>query len=213
MIRALIIAALFCASLAASAARAIAQATPTATPTPAATATPPMFDACALLSKKEVEKIQGAPIKDTKSSERIDGDFRMSQCFFTAAEFSRSVTLVAFQKHPTDPNKRSPVDFWKHTFARYENEESGREEKEEPKAEKGRGKEEEEGAPPRKISGLGDEAFWVSNRFGGTLYVLKGEAFISISIGGPDKEEVKLDKSKKLAAKAVRQLKAAKSAR
>jgi hypothetical protein len=189
-------------SIAAAAERAIAQATPTAT------ATPGKFDACALLPKKEVEAIQGSPIKDTKSSERIDGDFRMSQCFFTAAEFNRSVTLAVFQKHPTDPTKRSPVDFWKHTFGRYEKEES---DKEEPKSEEGR--EKEEGVPPRKIAGLGDEAFWVPNRFGGTLYALKGEAFLSISIGGPDKEEVKIDKSKKLAAKALRRLEPAPSAR
>lgn len=202
MIRARTIAALLFASLAADAERAIAQATPTATATPA------KFDACALLPKKEVEAIQGSPIKETKSSERADGDFRMSQCFFTAAEFSRSVTLAVFQKHPTDPNKRTPVDFWKHTFGRFEKEES---DKEKPKPEGGR--EKEEGAPPRKIAGLGDEAFWVPNRFGGTLYALKGEAFISVSIGGPDTEQVKIDKSKKLAAEALRQLKPAQSAR
>jgi hypothetical protein len=204
MIRARTTAVLLCAWLAAHAERAIAQ------PTPTATATPARFDACALLPKKEVEAIQGSPIKDTKSSERVDGDFRMSQCFFTAAEFSRSVTLAVFQKHPTDPAKRSPVDFWKHTFGRYENEKA---KKEETKPQERGEREEGEGVPPRKLEGLGDEAFWVPNRFGGTLYALKGEAFISISIGGSDSEQVKIDKSTKLAAKALRGLKATQTKR
>jgi hypothetical protein len=49
-------------------------------------------------------------------------------------------------------------------------------------------------------------AFWASNRFGGVLYVLKGDAFISISLGGTDKEEAKLEKSKALAQKALPRL-------
>ena len=63
--------------------------------------------------------------------------------------------------------KRSPRDFWKETFGRKEGRE--REEK-------------EASAPPKKIDGIGEEAYWTSNRFGGVLYVLKGDAFISISV-------------------------------
>jgi hypothetical protein len=59
---------------------------------------------------------------------------------------------------------------------------------------------------PKKIDGIGDEAFWVSNRFGGVLYVLKGNAFISIGLGGTDDEETKLTKSKALAQKALQRL-------
>src|SRR5919204_5855176 len=172
------------------------------------------FDPCRLIENKEVESVQGSPIKESKSSERSDGDFRASQCFYTAAEFSRSVTLGVYQKHPTDPTKRTPIDFWKHTFARFEKDEPGKKEKAGEKEEKAGeketeikpGRDEEEGAPPRKIAGLGDEAFWVPNRFGGVLYVLKGDAFMSISLGGTDSEEVKIDKAKKLAGKALRRL-------
>jgi hypothetical protein len=60
--------------------------------------------------------------------------------------------------------------------------------------------------PRKKISGLGDEAFWVSNRLGGILYILKGDAFISIGLGGTDDEETKLTKSKMLAQKALQRL-------
>lgn len=171
----------------------IAQSTPTPT------ATPTKFDVCALIQKKEIEALQGS-IKDAKGSERVDGDFRVSQCFYTAAEFSRSVNITVFQKNPTDPSRRSPTEFWKHTFGRYAEKKEGEHEEKEAKEPR----EKEEGAPPRRIEHLGNDAYWVPSRFGGTLYVLKGEAILSISIGGADSEEVKIDKSKKLASKALR---------
>jgi hypothetical protein len=53
---------------------------------------------------------------------------------------------------------------------------------------------------------VGEKAFWSGNRFGGALYVLKGDVFIRISVGGPDKEETKIEKSKRLAEKALGRL-------
>jgi hypothetical protein len=147
------------------------------------------IDACTLLSKKEIEIVQTSPIKGTKSSEQAGGDFRVAQCFYAAAEFTKSVNLAVIQKHPTDARKRTPRQFWQETF-------SGTGERNE-KGEK------ERRTPPKKISGVGDDAYWVPNRFGGTLYVLKGEAFISVSVGGTDPEQAKIDKCKALAQKAI----------
>jgi len=158
-------------------------------------------DACSLISKEEVESIQEAPMNETKSNERSDGVFRISQCLYTAAEFSKSVNLALVQTDPNQPNKRSPKDFWKEKFGAYEGNEKERDEKAETKS-----LEEERGAPPKKITGLGDDAYWVSNRFGGVLYVLKWDAFISVGIGGTDDEETKLKKSKVLAQKALQRL-------
>jgi hypothetical protein len=106
------------------------------------------------------------------------------------------VNLALIQTDPNQTSKRSPKDFWKEKFDPYEDEE--------PRT--NRGDEKEQGAPSKKISGLGDEAYWVSNRFGSVLYILKGDAFISIDIGGPDNEETKLEKSKALAQKALQRL-------
>jgi hypothetical protein len=161
------------------------------------------IDVCGLLTKEEIEAIQRSPIKETKSSARSDGGFRVSQCFYTATEFSRSVSLAVMQGDPDRPTTRSPKDFWKERFGRYSGDESERDKvKEETE-----GKEEkEESVPPKKIDGIGDEAFWASNRFGGVLYVLKAEAFISISLGGMDDEDTKIQKSKALAQKALQRL-------
>jgi hypothetical protein len=149
------------------------------------------FDACQLLAKHEIEAIQGSPIKETKSSAHSDGDLHVSQCFYTAAESNRSVNLALIQRNPDQRTKRSPRDFWKETFDR----------------EQGAPREEKEvSAPPKKIDGIGDEAYWTSNRFGGILYVLKNDVFISISVGGLDSEENKINKSKALAQKALKRL-------
>ena len=153
-------------------------------------------DACSLVSKVEVESVQQIPVKDAKSSERLDGTFRISQCLYTAAEFSKSVNLALIQRDPNQHGARSPKDFWKEKFDPYENEE--------PRT--NTHNENEEGPAPKKIVGLGEEAYWVANRFGGILYVLKGDAFISVGVGGTDDEETKLTKSKALAQKALQRL-------
>jgi hypothetical protein len=159
-------------------------------------------DPCSLVSKEEVESVQEAPVNETKSSEHSDGVFQVSQCFYTAAEFSKSVSLALIQKDPNQRDKRSPKEFWKEKFGPYNAKEKERDGKGETKARE----EKEEGTPPKNISGLGDDAYWVSNRFGGILYVLKGDAFISISLGGTDDEETKIKKSKALAQQALQRL-------
>ena len=153
-------------------------------------------DACSLVSKEQVGSVEGSPVNDVKSSTRSDDLFRVAQCFYATAESSKSVNLALVHKDPGQQNRRSPKDFWKEKFDPYQDEE--------PKTKSG--DEKEQGSAPRKIGGLGDDAYWVSNRFGGVLYVLKGDAFISIGVGGTDDEETKLKKSKVLAQKALQRL-------
>ena len=160
-------------------------------------------DVCGLITSQEIEAIQGSPIKETKSSARSDVAFRVSQCFYTATEFSKSVSLAVMQRDPGRPTTTSPKDFWKERFGRYSGEEREHDKDEE---ETERKEEKEESVPPKKIDGIGEEAFWARNRFGGVLYVLKGDAFISISLGGADDEQTKIKKSKALAQKALQRL-------
>jgi hypothetical protein len=168
------------------------------------------FDACRLILKEEIEAIQGSPIKESKSSVRSDGDFRVSQCFYTAAEFNQSVSLAVTQSDSDSPTKRSPKNFWEETFGRYEGEikegQVDKEKKESLGGQAGSKGEEDQSAPPKKIQGVGDEAYWAANRFGAALYVLKKDIFIRISVGGPDNEETKINKSKALAQKALERL-------
>ena len=168
------------------------------------------FDVCALITKEEIKTIQGSPVTDAKGSGHSDRGLRVSQCFYTTAEFNRSVVLNVTQAEPDSPEKREPKEFWKETFGRYSGEVKEREgdkEKRESLREQDRVRgEEEKSIPPKKIDGVGDEAFWIGNRVGGALYVLKKGAFFRLSIGGPDDEESKIKKLKALAEKALPRL-------
>jgi len=168
------------------------------------------FDVCALITKQEIEAIQRSPIKETKSSVRSDAGFRVSQCFYTAEDFSKSVSLAVTQRDPNSSGERSVKDFWNETFGRFTDEEkesnAGKEERERLREQPRREGEEKALIPPKKIDGIGDDAFWSPNPVGGAIYVLKKDVFIRISIGGHDNEEGKLDKSKALARMAIDRL-------
>jgi hypothetical protein len=176
-----------------------------ASSSPGNAVTPEKIDPCSLLQNQEIETVQGSPIKETKNSVRSDGSFRVSQCFYTAKDSSRSVSLTVTQRNPDSSVKRSPREFWKETFGRSTAEVKEKEGDEE-KRESLRERDEEQGPPPKKIENLGDDAYWSANRVGGALYVLKGDVFIRISLGGPDNEQTKLEKSKKLMQEALNRL-------
>ncbi len=112
-----------------------------------------------------------------------------------------SVSFAVTQPEPGDP-KSNPVDYWKTTFGRYNGKED-QEDEEKEKAERGKqgGKkneeEEEKASPPQKIEGIGQEAFWAGNRFGGALYVLEKNFILRISVGGGKMERRKFVSQKR----------------
>jgi hypothetical protein len=166
------------------------------------------IDACALITKDEVQAIQGSPIKETKGSDHVDASFRTAQCFYTAETFSKSVSLAVTQSAPDSPTARNPKEFWKETFGRYDGkakEEEGDEEKK--KSLRGREEEEEgKGNPPKKIEGIGDAAYWSANRMGGALYVLKNDVYVRVSVGGPEAEDAMIKRCKALTEKILPRL-------
>ena len=163
-------------------------ASPPAKPIPSM----PPLDVCALLIKDEIQAVQGSPITDTKSSDVPGGVFLVGQCYYAAAESSKSVSLAVTRSNPQ--LNKSVRDYWKETFGRFSskenNEEAEKKREEAARGERRRG-EEEEGRPPKKIEGVGEEAFWSGNRFGGALYALKKETIVRVSVGGPGNEEEK----------------------
>src|ERR1700692_1282419 len=168
------------------------------------------FDVCALITKQEIETIQGSHIKEMKSSVRSDAGFSVSQCLYSAEDFSKSVSLAVTQRDPASSGKVSVKDFWNETFGRFTDEEkkstSDNEERKRLGEQARREGEEKTFIPPKKIDGIGDDAFWSPNPVGGAIYVLKKDVFIRLSIGGRDNAEGKLDKSKALAQKAIDRL-------
>jgi hypothetical protein len=164
----------------------------------------PKIAACKVITTEEVGAIQSATITDTKSSETSDGSHLISQCYYTAEVPNLSVSVSLREPDPAQPNAQSVRQYWEDTFGKF-----GKAEREEAADRKTGVKpkeEEEERKPPRKIDGVGDDAFWIGNRVGGALYVLKDNAILRISVGGPDNQETKINKSKALALKALPRL-------
>jgi hypothetical protein len=158
-------------------------------------------DPCALLTKSEIESVQGERVSATKASRPERGRFAVSQCFYSLATFSKSISLEVTRPQAGETEK--PEDQWKAMFRGAPAKKSEHERKGQ------RGEEEErekESSPPRKIAGVGDEAYWVGPAIVGGLYVRKGDSYFRLSVGGPDREAIKIEKLKKLARKALRRV-------
>lgn len=164
------------------------------------------IDVCALLTSAEIEAAQGEPIKETKPSVQPSSTFLMSQCFFLTATFPKSVSLALVLPDPGKPSALTPREYWKKQFHPSEQGEKEKHEQASGKAKTPTETEEErekELSEPRPIEGLGEEAFWVGNPITGALYVLQGDAFLRISVGGVREESARIEKSKALARAAL----------
>ena len=159
-------------------------------------------DACALLTSAEIEAVQKEAVKETKLTGSSQGGFSISQCFFTLPTFNNSISLQVTQRAEGSAS-RDPREFWKETFS---HESKSEREREREKKEKREREEEEEGAPPQRVTGVGDEAFWVGSRIGGALYVLKGNSYLRVSIGGGGPQSDKIQRLKSLAQKVTERL-------
>ncbi|MBZ5490763.1 MAG: hypothetical protein LAO76_07510 [Acidobacteriia bacterium] len=159
-------------------------------------------DPCALLTGADIQAVQGDAVQDTKPSTQPAGGLVMSQCLFRTASSSKSVSIAIATSGTT-----SPRAFWQKQFH------SGKpepEEKEKDKAAAGRqgAKEAEaESTQPRTTKGVGDQAYWVGSPMVGALYVLKGNTFLRISVGGVREQAARIQKSIALARLALKRLK------
>ena len=153
---------------------------------PAAPASLP--DACTILTSAEIEGALGEPIKETKLSSVPSPELTISQCYYRLPTEVNSVSLVVYGQ---GEKGRSPREVWKQTFGRDHEDDGDQEEKK---------------TPPKKIDGVGDECFWTGNAIGGALYVLRGNAYLRISVGGAGDQDVKIKKSRALAELALAHL-------
>ena len=145
-------------------------------------------DPCRLLSDAEVRMVQGQAPAQKIPSEQPAGSFRFTQCFYRTQELSSSVS-VAVGVPLTDDKRSGPRDYWRAQFKREDREESDEKKNE-----------------PRRLAGLGDEAFWVGDPVTGALYVLRGEVFLRVSVGGPPAQAEKIRRAKALALYALKRL-------
>lgn len=128
----------------------------------------------------------GEPVKETTPTVRSEGGFDISQCYFTLPTVANSAVITVTQKG-VGADARDPKSFWQEKFSGERLAAQEREEKDEKKAK------------PVKVDGIGDDAFWSGNAVGGALYVLRGNSFIRVSVGGASDQATKTQKCKALA--------------
>ena len=132
--------------------------------------------------------MQGEPLAGTKPTQNAAQGLAMYDCFFTLPTFTNSISLSITQ-NGAGPDARDGREWWKETFA----------------AAMAKGS--EKSPPPKKIEGIGDEAYWTGDTRMGALYVLKGSRALRISVGGPAADQAeKIEKSRALAEAALKRL-------
>jgi hypothetical protein len=162
-------------------------------------------DMCALITSTEIEAIQGERVKDARPNIQSSDGILFSQCLFQTETAAKSVSVALAMPNPAGPPALTPRRFWQRHFHPH-----GVEEEESPAgghaAKEASPDGEMQGRQPRLIGGLGEEAYWVGNPILGTLYVLQGDSFLRISVGGVRDESVRIERSKALARAVVKRL-------
>lgn len=147
------------------------------------------LDPCSLLTNSEIQAVQGHAPSRKIPSEQPAGSFRFTQCFYRTADYSSSVNVAVAVPIASDTKASGPRQYWKQQFH--------------PPVNRKPGKKKE---PPKPIAGIGDEAFWVGDALSGALYVLKGEVFLRLSVGGPPNETEKIKRARTLASHVLKRL-------
>lgn len=169
-----------------------------------AAVSPRLPNACQLLTARDIARVQGAEFKSAKLTETEANGLIVSQCFYSLPSFTNSVSV--------DVMRGKTSAFWRAHFsnareAADEDEDRDRDRSAAMKsAPPSREAEEEQQTAALKVKGVGDAAVWSGNRAAGALYVLKGDAIVRVSVGGGGSQEQKIERSKKLAARALRKL-------
>jgi hypothetical protein len=171
------------------------------------------LDVCALLTADDIKGVQGEAFKESKPSRRESTSFDVNSCFYTTPTFTKSVSLEVTRRGTSPQSVR---EFWERRVEesgeegeREREAERARERKGETKQEREREREaehEREAKAPRRLKGIGDEAYWVNTNANSTMYVFKKDTLLRLSIGGADKEEERMKKIKALAEKALARL-------
>ncbi len=177
--------------------------TPTHHASQAGSAKQSRINPCSLLTSADIAAVQGEPVEQTKPSNQPGTALLMLQCLFRTTTPTKSVSLAV-----AAPSAMSPRAFWRKQFhpgkdTAKEKDSTGAEKK---SVAERKEQEEEERTRPRTITGLGEEAYWVGGPIAGALYVLKGNTFLRISVGGIREEPVRIEKSKALARAALKRL-------
>ncbi|MBA3762928.1 MAG: hypothetical protein H0X04_06220 [Chthoniobacterales bacterium] len=149
------------------------------TPSDRTTSPLPGVDACQLLSPAEVRALLGEELTNAAPSRSSDGALDVAQCHVQVPTFINSL-IISVTRRAAGANGRDPREFWREKIERGEEAEAEGE------------REGEHERRPDAVEGLGEDAVWWRSPVGGALYVLKGDCFLTVSVGTttePDKRK------------------------
>jgi hypothetical protein len=159
-------------------------------------------DACALLSDRDVRTTLGVDVKERQPASQQAHGLLLSQCYVGTGT-PKSVSIAVAGNTRAGGRTVTPRAFWRDQFHRHDERTSERT-PEKGEAARTRDNREQEGeTEARPIGGLGDEAFWSGTRVAGALYVLRGNTFIRVSVGGISDEQERIETSRRLAVAAL----------
>lgn len=181
---------------------------------------------CTLLAAEELKEVQGEAPTGAQGSEHTAESLSMSQCFYRLPTFDKSVSLEVVSA-PAGSPPGALKEYWRKRFhpdaveerelLRQREEETKQQREEALKREReagqvregGRRKKnrEEEHWPPRRVTDVGDEAYWSGNQKMWTLAVLRGERVVRVTLaGGPEAQAESLKRATELARKVLKRL-------
>jgi len=73
-------------------------------------------DACALLTRAEIQVVQSEPVEEPKPSVQPSGGFVMLQCFYHTTTSAKSVSLALGAPRSCQPSALTPREFWRKQF-------------------------------------------------------------------------------------------------
>jgi hypothetical protein len=162
-------------------------------------------DACALLADADVRAVLGATVKERRPGAHAARGLLLSQCYLETGT-PRSISIAVAGSTSARGNTITPPAFWRDQFRRSDEHAADRAAGTRQAAPPATAEREAE-AEARPIEGIGEEAFWSGTGVAGALYVLRGDTFIRVSVGGISDERERIEKSRQLAAAALARLK------
>ncbi len=164
---------------------------------PATTASAANIDVCKLLTNAEIEAVQGEHVEQTRPNTRASGGLLISDCLFRTTTPSKSVSVELVMRDPNSSSALTPQEYWRKQFGSVGPE---------TETQTSETREGHETPNARRITGIGQQAYWVGNPIAGALYVLQGERFMRVSVGGVRDEKVRIERSKAIAVAALKRL-------
>jgi hypothetical protein len=162
-------------------------------------------DACGLITREEIQQVQGSPVKQMKGTGTSDGRVRALQCYYSTEPPNRSVILMVTQDDLEAKDEKGSRELWQQIFAKYHRGKN-KEMEEKDLAVPETDEEQEHKVEVKEIEGTGEQAFWVSSRVAALLYVRKNGSYFCVTVFGPDPEEARLNRARTLAQKALGRL-------